>query len=318
MPTTVTTKTALLASPQSYPCVAVRPAVRSASSRRESRTGSSTARNSALPRGRGRNYWSLYGTPPTYRARTTRCTRSNDPRDRLRLHGSVRFVPGSGNAVLPIVELRHLLRARLGRERRRATTIPARMDPYSQRPAGDLAGNFITHVGNSATASGTEACVIGSFNPCVDSHDEVRRKTVVEIARNLFTTRRGSFFMGGAAAVLAGDRARSSICTRIATASTASSAPATRARREEPDPERNTGRHHRNKSPVPGRVSSEEATQAGALRTRPRSPAALPYRHLSGPAADGGVFAYAASGHSADEAHRQRPCDHATVDAFTG
>ena len=75
---------------------------------------------------------------------------------------------GSGNVILPIVSF-GVFYVRGWGGNGNGNDDPCDQDPgyVGNVPAGDLAGNFITHVGNSADASGTEACVIGSFNPCV-------------------------------------------------------------------------------------------------------------------------------------------------------
>jgi hypothetical protein len=74
---------------------------------------------------------------------------------------------GSGNAILPIVSFGIFYVRGWGGNG--GNDDPCTGDPGNvpNVPVGDLAGNFITHVANSADAYGTEACVIGSFNPCV-------------------------------------------------------------------------------------------------------------------------------------------------------
>ncbi len=163
----VTTKTALLATPQPYPCVAVQ-------------TGGSVGQftqgiqdrilgggNTCPTSGPGRNYWSLYGTTdglpsPDHPDATYQF---NDPRIVYVFMVPFGSFRGSGNAILPIVSFGiFYVRGWGGNGGGNDDPCPGAIPNV---PAGDLAGNFITHVADSASAYGTEACVVGSFNPCV-------------------------------------------------------------------------------------------------------------------------------------------------------
>ena len=160
-----TTKTALLASPQPYPCVAVQ-------------TGGSVGQftqgiqarilgggNSCPASGPGRNYWSLYGTSTGLPSKENPTNSFEDPRIVYVFMVPFGSFRGSGNAILPIVSFGiFYVRGWGGNGGGNDDPCPGAIPNV---PAGDLAGNFITHVADSATASGTEACVIGSFNPCV-------------------------------------------------------------------------------------------------------------------------------------------------------
>jgi hypothetical protein len=160
-----TTKTGLLASPQPYPCVAVQ-------------TGGSIGQftqgiqarilgtgNSCPTSGAGRNYWSLYGTSTGLPSRDNPTNPFEDPRVVYVFMVPFGSFRGSGNVVLPIVSFGvFYVRGWGGNGGGNDDPCPGAIPNV---PAGDLAGNFITHVADSATASGTEACVIGSFNPCV-------------------------------------------------------------------------------------------------------------------------------------------------------
>jgi hypothetical protein len=160
------TKTALLASPQPYPCVAVQTggSVGQFTQGIQDRilNGSSNCPAAGTP---GRNYWGLYPDLP-------------DPLNPLHPFTDPRIVyvfmvpfgsfRGSGNVVLPIVSF-GIFYVRGWGGNGGGNDDPCTSDPgyVGGVPAGDLAGNFITHVADSATASGTKPCVAGSFNPCV-------------------------------------------------------------------------------------------------------------------------------------------------------
>jgi Flp pilus assembly protein TadG len=160
-----TTKTALLASAQPYPCVAVQ-------------TGGSVGQftqgiqdrilgggNSCPASGPGRNYWSLYGTSTGLPSKDNATYPFEDPRVVYVFMVPFGSFRGSGNAVLPIVSFGvFYVRGWGGNGGGNDDPCP---DAIPNVPVGDLAGNFITHVADSATATGTEACVVGSFNPCV-------------------------------------------------------------------------------------------------------------------------------------------------------
>jgi Putative Flp pilus-assembly TadE/G-like len=156
------TKTALLASPQAYPCVAVQ-------------TGGSVGQfvqgiqarilngsNQCPASGAGRNYWSTY---PNFPSPDDPTNPFNDPRIVYVFMVPFGSFRGSGNTILPIVSFGiFYVRGWGGNGGGNDDPCPGAIPNV---PAGDLAGNFITHVANSADASGTEACVVGSFNPCV-------------------------------------------------------------------------------------------------------------------------------------------------------
>jgi Flp pilus assembly protein TadG len=156
------TKTALLGSQQPYPCVAVQ-------------TGGSVGQftqgiqdrilgggNTCPGVGQaGRNYWDLYPDFPS----TDNGYGFNDPRIVYVFMVPFGSFRGSGNAILPIVSFGiFYVRGWGGNGGGNDDPCPGAIPNV---PAGDLAGNFITHVADSADAFGTEACVVGSFNPCV-------------------------------------------------------------------------------------------------------------------------------------------------------
>jgi Putative Flp pilus-assembly TadE/G-like len=164
--TTVTTKTALLASPQAYPCVAVQTggSIGQFSQGIQDRilNGSSQCPAAGAP---GRNYWGLY---PDFPTASNPLHPFNDPRVVYVFMVPFGSFRGSGNVILPIVSF-GVFYVRGWGGNGNGNNDPCTSDPgyVGNVPSGDLAGNFITHVGNSADASGTEACVVGSFNPCV-------------------------------------------------------------------------------------------------------------------------------------------------------
>ena len=163
---TVTTKTALLASPQAYPCVAVQTggSVGQFTQGIQDRilNGSNQCPAAGAP---GRNYWGLY---PDFPSASNPLHPFNDPRIVYVFMVPFGSFRGSGNVILPIVSF-GVFYVRGWGGNGNGNNDPCTSDPgyVGNVPAGDLAGNFITHVGNSADASGTEACVVGSFNPCV-------------------------------------------------------------------------------------------------------------------------------------------------------
>jgi Putative Flp pilus-assembly TadE/G-like len=160
-----TTKTGLLATQQPYPCVAVQ-------------TGGSVGQftqgiqarilggsNNCPASGAGRNYWSNYGTSTGLPSPDNPTYPFNDPRIVYVFMVPFGSFRGSGNAILPIVSFGiFYVRGWGGNGGGNDDPCP---DAIPNVPAGDLAGNFITHVADSATAFGTEACVSGGFNPCV-------------------------------------------------------------------------------------------------------------------------------------------------------
>jgi hypothetical protein len=165
--TTVTTKSALLASPQAYPCVAVQ-------------TGGSVGQftsgiqarilnggNSCPASGPGRNYWSLYGSADGLPSPSNPSYPFNDPRIVYVFMVPFGSFRGSGNVILPIVSFGiFYVRGWGGNGNGNDDPCP---DAIPNVPKGDLAGNFIVHSATSATASGTEACPAAgtNFNPCV-------------------------------------------------------------------------------------------------------------------------------------------------------
>jgi hypothetical protein len=72
---------------------------------------------------------------------------------------------GSGNIVLPIVSFGvFYVRGWGGNGGGNDDPCPGAIPNV---PAGDLAGNFITHLSTSADGTGTQPCALGGFNPCV-------------------------------------------------------------------------------------------------------------------------------------------------------
>jgi hypothetical protein len=72
---------------------------------------------------------------------------------------------GSGNTILPIVSFGvFYIRGWGGNGNGNDDPCPGAIPNV---PKGDLAGNFITHVGTSADGSGDQPCAVGGFNPCV-------------------------------------------------------------------------------------------------------------------------------------------------------
>jgi hypothetical protein len=160
-----TTKTGLLATQQPYPCVATQTggSVGQFTQGIQARIlgGSSNCPAS----GAGRNYWSNYGTSTGLPSPDNPTYPFNDPRIVYVFMVPFGSFRGSGNAVLPIVSFGiFYVRGWGGNGGGNDDPCPGAIPNV---PAGDLAGNFITHVADSATAFGTEACVTGSFNPCV-------------------------------------------------------------------------------------------------------------------------------------------------------
>jgi hypothetical protein len=165
--TTVTTKSALLASPQPYPCVAVQ-------------TGGSVGQftsgiqarilnggNSCPASGPGRNYWSLYDSADGLPSPSNPSYSFNDPRIVYVFMVPFGSFRGSGNTILPIVSFGiFYVRGWGGNGNGNDDPCPGAIPNV---PKGDLAGNFIVHSATSATASGTEACPAAgtNFNPCV-------------------------------------------------------------------------------------------------------------------------------------------------------
>ncbi len=156
------TKNALLASPRPYPCVAVQ-------------TGGSVGQFTQGIQARilgggntcpgvgqaGRNYWDLYPDFPS----ADNSYGFNDPRIVYVFMVPFGSFRGSGNTILPVVSFGiFYVRGWGGNGGGNDDPCPGAIPNV---PAGDLAGNFITHVADSADAYGTEACVVGSFNPCV-------------------------------------------------------------------------------------------------------------------------------------------------------
>jgi hypothetical protein len=160
--TTVTTKSALLASPQAYPCVAVQTggSVGQFTQGIQDRilNGANSCPGAGQP---GQNYWDLYPDFPS----ADNSYGFNDPRIVYVFMVPFGSFRGSGNAILPIVSFGiFYVRGWGGNGGGNDDPCPGAIPNV---PAGDLAGNFITHVADSADAYGTEACVVGSFNPCV-------------------------------------------------------------------------------------------------------------------------------------------------------
>jgi hypothetical protein len=156
------TKTALLLSQQPYPCVAVQTggSVGQFTQGIQDRIlgGGNTCPGVGLA---GRNYWDLYPDFPS----TDNSYGFNDPRIIYVFMVPFGSFRGSGNTILPIVSFGiFYVRGWGGNGGGNDDPCPGAIPNV---PAGDLAGNFITHVADSADAYGTEACVVGSFNPCV-------------------------------------------------------------------------------------------------------------------------------------------------------
>ncbi len=161
------TKTALLASPQPYPCVAVQ-------------TGGSVGQftqgiqdrilggvNTCPASGPGRNYWSLYDSANGLPSRSNPTYPFDDPRIVYVFMVPFGSFRGSGNVILPIVSFGiFYVRGWGGNGNGNNDPCPGAIPNV---PAGDLAGNFIVHSATSANASGTEACPPAgtNFNPCV-------------------------------------------------------------------------------------------------------------------------------------------------------
>ena len=147
------TKTDIFNSIAPYPCVALQ-------------TGGSVGQftqgiqnrilggsNQCPATGPGRNYWDQYPNFP-----------ANDPRVVYVFMVPFGSFRGSGNEILPIVSFGiFYVRGWGGNGNGNDDPCPGAI----AAPKGDLAGNFITHVVTSGQGSGTQACVVGSFNPCV-------------------------------------------------------------------------------------------------------------------------------------------------------
>jgi hypothetical protein len=156
------TKTELLASQTPYPCVAVQTggSVGQFTQGIQDRilNGASTCPAS----GPGRNYWPTYPDFPS----TDNSYGFNDPRIVYVFMVPFGSFRGAGNTILPIVSFGIFYVRGWGGNggNNDPCTGPGNVPNV---PVGDLAGNFITHVADSADAYGTEACVVGSLNPCV-------------------------------------------------------------------------------------------------------------------------------------------------------
>ena len=158
------TKTALLASPQPYPCVAVQTggSVGQFTQGIQARIlGGATTCPASGP---GRNYWSTFPNLPDPLNTTYPF---NDPRIVYVFMVPFGSFRGSGNTILPIVSFGVFYVRGWGGNGNGNDDPCTGPGSVPNVPAGDLAGNFITHVATSATASGTKPCIVGSFNPCV-------------------------------------------------------------------------------------------------------------------------------------------------------
>jgi hypothetical protein len=158
------TKTALLSSPQAYPCVAVQTGGSVGQFSQGMQARILNGSNQCPASGAGRNYWSTFPNLPSPDNTTYPF---NDPRIVYVFMVPFGSFRGSGNAVLPIVSFGIFYVRGWGGNGGGNDDPCTGPGSVANVPAGDLAGNFITHVANSADASGTEACVVGNFNPCV-------------------------------------------------------------------------------------------------------------------------------------------------------
>jgi Flp pilus assembly protein TadG len=160
-----TTKPGLLATQQPYPCVAVQTGGSVGQFTQGIQARILNGANTCPASGAGRNYWSNYGTSTGLPSPDNPTYPFNDPRIVYVFMVPFGSFRGSGSAVLPIVSFGiFYVRGWGGNGGGNDDPCP---DAIPNVPAGDLAGNFITHVADSADAFGTEACVSGSFNPCV-------------------------------------------------------------------------------------------------------------------------------------------------------
>jgi hypothetical protein len=119
--------------------------------------------NACPASGRGRNYWSLFPDLPDP-DHDDPAYRFNDPRIIYVFMVPFGSFRGSGNDILPIVSFGiFYVRGWGGNGNGNDDPCPGAISA----PTGDLVGNFITRVVDSGQGSGTQACVVGSFNPCV-------------------------------------------------------------------------------------------------------------------------------------------------------
>lgn len=158
-----TTKADIFASDPPFPCVAIQ-------------TGGSVGQftqgiqdrildgsNQCPASGPGRNYWSLFPDFPEPE-HDDPAYRFNDPRIVYVFMVPFGSFRASGNDVLPIVSFGiFYVRGWGGNGNGNNDPCPGAISA----PTGDLVGNFITRVVDSGQGSGTQACVVGSFNPCV-------------------------------------------------------------------------------------------------------------------------------------------------------
>jgi len=159
-----TTKNALLASPQPYPCVAVQTGGSVGQFTQGIQDRILNGSNQCPATGPGRNYWSTYPDLPSPSNPTYPF---NDPRIVYMFMVPFGSFRGSGNVVLPIVSFGiFYVRGWGGNGNGNNDPCPGAIPNV---PTGDLAGNFIVHVGTSADASGTQLCPPPgtNFNPCV-------------------------------------------------------------------------------------------------------------------------------------------------------
>jgi hypothetical protein len=158
------TKTALLASQPAYPCVAVQTGGSVGQFTQGIQDRILNGARTCPASGPGRNYWESYPDLPSPDNSTYSF---NDPRIVYVFMVPFGSFRGSGNTILPIVSFGIFYVRGWGGNGGGNDDPCTGPGNVPNVPAGDLAGNFITHVANSADASGTEACVIGTFNPCV-------------------------------------------------------------------------------------------------------------------------------------------------------
>ena len=159
-----TTKNDIFASNPPYPCVAIQTGgtVGQFTQGIQARIlgGSNQCPGVGMP---GRNYWSSFPALPGP-ANTDPTLQFTDPRIIYVFMVPFGSFRGSGNDVLPIVSFGiFYVRGWGGNGNGNNDPCPGAISA----PTGDLVGNFITRVLTSAQATGGQACVVGSFNPCV-------------------------------------------------------------------------------------------------------------------------------------------------------
>ena len=154
------TKADIFASTPPFPCVAIQTGGTVGQFTQGIQQRILGGSNSCPASGPGRNYWSRYPDFPT-----SDTDGFNDPRIVYVFMVPFGSFRGSGNDILPVVSFGiFYIRGWGGNGMGNDDPCPGAIPNV---PTGDLAGNFITRVVTSGAGSGTQACVIGSFNPCV-------------------------------------------------------------------------------------------------------------------------------------------------------